>query len=97
MLFLILIIFLLFASAAGADIQLDGIWYLRGLCTQKDGQADNFGYDTGIFTFEPHDSLAGVITSYDGNSWSKTGKVIPAKDGSIHMFFYPNESFSSVV
>lgn len=76
---------------------LAGTWYLRSLSTQKDDQPDNFGYDTGVFTFQSDGSFFRTMTDYEGNSWSESGTGSISGDGVVTWSFDGGGSWSTVI
>ena len=67
------------------NTRLEGTWYLRSLSTQKNGQPDNFGYDTGVVDFQNNGYLSGILTAHEGDIFSVSGMSMFAEDGSVYM------------
>ncbi len=66
---------------------LRGTWHLRSIGTQRNGQEDNFGYDTAIFTFQSDGSFTGTMTDDQGDNWPEKGKASVRSDGTVKLKF----------
>lgn len=80
-------LFLFPQTATATESRLAGTWYMRGFSTQKNGRPDNFGYDTGVFTFQSDGSFTGTMTSNSGSNWGETGTSVAAEDGTVYVLF----------
>ena len=76
---------------SGSD--LTGIWRLRSIITQQNGQPDNFGYDTGVFTVLADGSFTGTMTDCNGDSWQESGTVSVDSQGIVTWDFDGTEEF----
>ena len=76
---------------------LEGTWYFRGLCTQKNGQADNFGYDLGTFTYEADGFFTGTMTDDEDDSWSESGTSTVNADGTVNLWVGEGLTFPAVM
>ena len=84
-------------SSSYSTSDLEGTWYFRSLCTQKNGQTDNFGYETGMFTVQGDCSFTGNLTDSDGDSWNENGTISVSGDGVVTWSVDSGGSLSAVI
>ena len=73
---------------------IEGTWYLRSIMTQKDGQPDNFGYETGIFIIQSDGTLTGTVTNAEGSSWDESGTASISADGIVTAIMDDGDTFT---
>jgi len=79
------------------NADLAGVWYLRGLCTKRNGLADNFSYDLGTFTYGSDGTFTGTMKDDEGTSWNESGKSNVSANGIVELWVGQGLNFTAAM